>query len=227
MNKLLNWGVLIVAGVFSHWAGATEYAALCQGQVVHSGSLSAFGPNCREIRQIPPGATIVVPPRQLPTPPSSPNAPGLVNRSPNPFGPTDKTNKPSCPIGWTLSGSACYSPPGQGAKRCNPGDALEGNTCTRRNSTSVPARCPNGMGMNTNDGVCRTYNIRTRTWGAPTVPATCPSGTFRQGAICVTTVTFRYMPTNICTVGSPEGSFCKVPASCPAGQRVVGGICTR
>jgi len=204
MKKVVLWAAAAFFSVFTSTASATMYTATCQGQTVSASSLAVFGPNCKNITEVgssSSGTNVSV------------VTPGV-------------SVKPSCPAGWTPSGSTCYSPAGLGAG-CAPGGVMSGGMCTSKTTTTVTASCPNGMSQNLNDGVCRTYNMKTRTFGLPQAYASCPAGATRQGSSCITTITNSYKPYTICSVGTPEGPYCKTPPSCPAGLRNVGGSCVK
>lgn len=209
MTKIFLWVVATLITLFTSSANATTYTAYCQGQVVVASSLAVFGPNCKNIT--------VVGSNSSPSPGKS--TPVVT--------PVVSTN-PSCPAGWTPSGATCYSPANWGAK-CPSGSTLNGGMCSGSTTTTrVSASCPNGMGMNLNDGICRTYNMKTRTFGSPQAQANCPAGTTKSGSSCIkSTSTGSSKASIVCSIGTSEGPYCKTPPSCTAGLRNVGGRCVR
>lgn len=127
----------------------------------------------------------------------------------------------SCPSGYSPSGNTCSKP-----AVCQSGWTTTSSGCSRVTSTTYAATCPtSSMGIPNNQPVCQTYNMKTRTWGAPTAAAICSKGGRIQGSSCVVSSSTQIInPT--CLSGTPQGNICvTAPIKCSTGQKVVGTSC--
>lgn len=123
---------------------------------------------------------------------------------PNPY-------KPQCPAGFSLSNNQCVKAVPPSSLTCPSGWSLSGNQCTITTSSSVPAICPSSMGLPDKTSQCKTFNIKTRTWGGPFAMATCPTGYKLNSGLCVKSSS-RSIPATIgpgsCSPGTKVGSQC-------------------
>jgi hypothetical protein len=124
-----------------------------------------------------------------------------------------------CPTGFSLNGGQCTRPAVAAGFSCQPGYTLSGQTCSIKISSNTTAQCPVSMGLPGNSSTCQTYNMRTRTWGAPTAQARCTQpGARLQGAQCIVertqTMAAKRGGAVSCSPGRQVGSQCVATPSC-------------
>lgn len=187
------WTIIgFLLALMSGAAAAQTYGGYCSGQYITAKSLAVFGPKCRDVKLISGGSASPANPK--PIYPSSPTTP------------VTPVGKYTCLAGWTLSGSQCLKP-----VQCPAGSSISGTSCVSTIQTSYSASCPGGMGIPDNRPICRTYNMRTRSWTSPTAMPSCPRGGSLSGGSCVTNRTQSTAPS--CSMGTRSGSMCVLQAS--------------
>jgi hypothetical protein len=136
-----------------------------------------------------------------------------------------------CPTSFTLNGGQCTRPAVAPSFSCPAGWTLSGQTCSTTFSNNRPAQCPGSMGLPGNSSLCQTYNMRTRTWGAPTAQARCTEpGARLQGAQCIVQTSSRTIPATpggvvSCSPGRQVGSQCVATPQCFGNTVLRGNFC--